>query len=57
MFDELGVAVWGLSRDVGPTDEPSAVLDRVLERIPTAEPIRRTRGEFEVAAGRPVDKL
>jgi hypothetical protein len=49
IFDEAGAAVWGLTRIVGPTDEPGWVLDRVLDRVPVAEPIHRTRGEYQVA--------
>lgn len=49
MFDEAGAAVWGLTREVNPTDEPGWVLDRVLDRVPVATPLHRTRGEYEVA--------
>ncbi|MBX3230814.1 MAG: hypothetical protein KIT84_01245 [Labilithrix sp.] len=50
MFDATGAAVWGLTRDLLPTDEPGFVLDRVLDRVPVALPLRRHRGEFEVAS-------
>lgn len=49
MFDEAGKAVWGLTRTVAPTDEPGWVLDRVLDRVPIAEPLHRTRGEYQIA--------
>lgn len=49
MFDSSGAAVWGLTRDVLPTDEPGFVLDRVLDRVPVATPLKRHQGEFEVA--------
>lgn len=49
VFDEAGTAVWGLTRAVAATDEPGWVLDRVLDRVPVAEPLRRTRGELQVA--------
>lgn len=49
VFNEAGVAVWGLTRNVGPTDEPGWVLDRVLDRVPIADAIHRTRGEYQLA--------
>ena len=49
IFDTTGTAVWGLTRTVEATDEPGWVLDRVLDRVPVAEPLHRTRGEYRLA--------
>lgn len=49
MFDRTGAAIWGLTRAVGPTDEPGWVIDRILDRVPTGEPLRRKHGEYQVA--------
>lgn len=49
MFDPSGAAIWGLTRAVAPTDEPGYVIDRILDRVPTGEPLRRKHGEYQVA--------
>lgn len=53
MFDARGAAIWSLTRHVLPTDEPTTAIDKVLDRIPVAERLRRTRGEYEVGSAAP----